>query len=281
MITRLLSWLLYPALVGGAVAGAWSAVRAGAPAALVLVTVQVVIVIAAASLERIMPEHVSWRRAKDDVKTDALYFVVSGVLVAGTLRALIFAYSPSLGVWPRGWPLLVQLVLALALADFGSFATHVVEHRTTWLWPIHAPHHSAKRLYWLNATRMHPLDQLLTVVLSLVPLATLGAPPELLVLFDAFAVSHLTLQHSNVRLRHGPLSHVLATAEFHRWHHSKLRGESECNYAAFLSIWDHLFGTFRMPRGEQAPEDVGLYDGATMPDDFGGQIRAPFRERLQ
>lgn len=277
MIKAALAWLLYPALVGGAVAGAWFGVRAGAPAALVLVSVQIVIAATVGGLERVLPEHPSWNRSRDDVKTDALYFVVSGIVIAGTLRAVIFAYSPSLGIWPRGWPLLLQLVLALALADFGSFATHVAEHRLPWLWPFHAPHHSAKRLYWLNATRMHPIDQLLTVVLSLLPLATVGAPAEVLVLFDAFAMSHLTVQHSNLRLRHGLLSHVVATAEFHRWHHSPVRGEGEHNYASFFSIWDHLLGTFRMPRGEQAPENVGLYDGATLPDDFAGQMRAPFR----
>ena len=26
------------------------------------------------------------------------------------------------------------------------------------MWRVHAAHHSAPRLYWLNATRFHPFD---------------------------------------------------------------------------------------------------------------------------
>jgi sterol desaturase/sphingolipid hydroxylase (fatty acid hydroxylase superfamily) len=124
---------------------------------------------------------------------------------------------------------------------------------------------------------MHPFDQVVTLTCSLLPLALLGASYKVLALFDAFAIIHLVLQHSNVRLRHGPLSHVIATAEFHRWHHSKRREESECNYASFVSLWDHVFRTFRMPARESPPEDVGLYDGASIPDAFEEQLRSPFR----
>ena len=31
-------------------------------------------------------------------------------------------------------------------------------HEVPWLWRFHATHHSAPRLYWLNAGRFHPLD---------------------------------------------------------------------------------------------------------------------------
>ena len=200
-----------------------------------------------------------------------------GLLLSGTLRLLVFQAAPSLGLWPARWPAAAQLVLALLVADLGSYGTHLVTHRVRALWPIHAVHHSARRLYWLNSARMHPLDTSSTVVLSLLPLALLGVPPAVLALFDAFAIVHLVLQHSNVRLRHGVLSHVFATAEFHRWHHSTQPAEGEHNYASFLSVWDHLFGTVAMPAGRPPPEEVGLYGGATLPDRWSGQVRHPFR----
>lgn len=271
-----LAWVIYPAFVAGAVGAVYFS--RGVPIVAVLGALQVVAVVSIALLERWMPEHDAWNVPREDVRTDAIYLVVSGLVVTSLVRAAVFSGTPSLGLWPARWPLAVQVLLAIVIADLPSYVTHVLDHRVRWLWPIHAPHHSALRLYWLNATRMHPLDQGSTVLLSLVPLAALGAPPAALALFDAFAIVHLLLQHSNIQLRHGPLNHVVATAEFHRWHHSKNREESECNYASFLSLWDHVFRTFRMPRGEQAPVAIGLYDdeAGAFPTGFLAQLRSPF-----
>ncbi len=277
MLERALSWLIWPGLVGGGMVATHFAIARGAPPALVLVSLQLVAVAAVALLERWMPEHASWNVARGDVRTDATHMFVSGMLVSGVLRVGLFAVPLSLGLWPAHWPIAAQLVLALALADLGSYGTHVISHRMSALWPIHAPHHSAERLYWLNSSRMHPLDTATTLLSSLLPLALLGAPAPVLALFDAFAVVHLLLQHSNVRLRQGALNHVFATAEFHRWHHSSARAEGESNYASFFSLWDHLFGTFRMPAGAQPPEKVGLYDGFTMPAPWTEQLLHPFR----
>jgi sterol desaturase/sphingolipid hydroxylase (fatty acid hydroxylase superfamily) len=276
-VRRLLSWVLWPLLISGGMAGVHLAVERGAPVVPALVCLQISMVLVVAVLERLMPEHESWNRAHADVGTDALHLLVSGFVLSAVFRTLIFAGVPSLDVWPTRWPLALQVLLALAVADLGSYVTHVIAHRWSLAWPMHAPHHSSKRLYWLNATRMHPLDMVTTLVASLVPLALLGAKPPALALFDAFALTHLLLQHSNIRLRAGALSHVIATAEFHRWHHSTVRDEGERNYASFLSLWDHVFGTFNMPGRRDPPEEVGLYDHGVMPDGWWAQFQYPFR----
>jgi sterol desaturase/sphingolipid hydroxylase (fatty acid hydroxylase superfamily) len=270
------SWVIWPSLVVVGVAAVHVGQLRGVPLPLVLGMLQVGMMGLISGLERWMPEHDSWRVAQGDVRTDAFYLVTSGVLLSGLLRTILFVWTPSFGLWPARWPVVVQFFLGVAVADLGGYATHVLGHKVPAIWPIHAPHHSARRLYWLNATRMHPLDQASTVAISLLPLALLGAGLEVLALLDAFAIVHLMLQHSNIRLRHGALSHVFATAEFHRWHHSRVRGESEHNYASFLSLWDHVFRTFRMPAEREPPVEVGLYDGATIPDGIGGQLRHPF-----
>lgn len=271
-----LAWIVWPALVGGALVAARAMIARGVAAPLVIVVIQGVATLCVVALERWMPEHPSWNVSRNDLRADVLHALVSGLAVSGLLRALVFVATPSLGLWPARWPVLVQLALALFVADFGNYATHVITHRVRWLWPIHAVHHSVPRLYWLNAFRMHPLDSGSTVVFSLVPLALLGAPTGVLVLFDVFAVVHLTVQHSNVRVRLGFLEHLIAGPEFHRWHHSRLPEEGEHNYASFFALWDHLFGSFRMSSHRHPPEDVGLYGGATMPDAWLAQIKHPF-----
>lgn len=272
------AWIPWPVLVTGSVVAVVAATERGVPAVAALVGLQLAMVVVVTALERGAPEHVSWNRPRADLGTDALHLVVSGLAVSGALRALIFGVTPSIGLWPARWPFAAQLALALVLADLGSYLTHVACHRVRWLWPFHAPHHSALRLYWLNSTRMHPVDMATTILSSLLPLAVLGAPPNVLAAFDAFAISHLMLQHSNVRLRMGPLSHVVASAEFHRWHHSSVRAEGEANYASFFSLWDHLFRTFRMDRDREPPEHVGLYDGEVMPDGWVAHLLWPLRQ---
>jgi sterol desaturase/sphingolipid hydroxylase (fatty acid hydroxylase superfamily) len=200
------------------------------------------------------------------------------VPAATSAASPVLSSVPSFGLWPSRWPVPAQVLLALALADLGSYATHVACHRVRWLWPIHAVHHAAPRLYWLNSARMHPLDSGVTVLFSLFPLALLGVPAPVLVLFDAVVVVHVMLQHANVRIRLGALNHVVAGPEFHRWHHSPLRAEGEANYATFFALWDHLFGTFVLPRGRSAPEVVGLYDGQTMAPDWVSQVLYPWRQ---
>jgi sterol desaturase/sphingolipid hydroxylase (fatty acid hydroxylase superfamily) len=270
------AWLIWPLLIAGAVAAISAALARGVPAPLALSALQVLVAIVVVALERWSPEYPSWNQPRHDLLTDALHFVVSGMLIATGLRALIFYAVPSFGLWPAGWPVVAQVVLALALVDLGSYLTHVATHKTSWLWPIHAPHHSAQRLYWLNSARMHVLDAATTVLAGLLPLALLGVPRPVLALFDAIAITHLMVQHSNVRLRHGLLSQIFATAEFHRWHHSAVRGEGERNYASFFALLDHAGRTFRLPAGQRPPEAIGLYDGATLPDSWLGQLRSPF-----
>lgn len=276
-LRKLLSWILWPALVVGGVVAVQVALRNGVAAPAALGALQILAVVVIAVLEHWMPEHIAWNVPRGDIRTDAVLTVCSGLLISGMLRMIIFSATPSLALWPAALPVFAQLALALALADFGSYATHVATHRLNWLWPIHAPHHSSLRLYWLNTSRMHPLDTANTLLWSLLPLALLGAPATVLALFDSFAMVHLMLQHSNIRLRHGPLSHLVATAEFHRWHHASERVGGESNYASFFSLWDHLFGTFRMPAMKQLPDNIGLYDGTILPRGWRDLLLHPFR----
>jgi sterol desaturase/sphingolipid hydroxylase (fatty acid hydroxylase superfamily) len=274
---RALAWIWWPLFVTSGMLAVRTAIRHGAGPTTALIGLQIILVGIISILERWMPEHPEWNRPHHDLRTDCTHMVVSGLIVPGALRWLIFTATPSLALWPTGLPVVAQLFLAMFLSDFGSWATHVATHKLPLFWPIHAPHHSSLRLYWLNASRMHPLDTGSTVIFSLVPLAILGTPTEVLALFDSFAIVHLMLQHSNVRLRHGLLNHIFATAEFHRWHHSNQRDGGESNYASFFSLWDHIFRTFRMPHADQTAGAVGLYDGSTMPDGWLDQVRHPFR----
>ncbi len=54
----------------------------------------------------------------------------------------------------------------MIVSEFGSYWAHRLMHERPLLWRLHAVHHSAERLYWLNAGRFHPLDTAMQYVVT-------------------------------------------------------------------------------------------------------------------
>jgi sterol desaturase/sphingolipid hydroxylase (fatty acid hydroxylase superfamily) len=237
--------------------------------------------------ERLLPYETAWREARGDVKTDLLGLVFSITLAGGLGQALAWLGAAPLAdllsarglVWPLAWPLWLQVALALCLGEFGNYWVHRLQHeRGGWLWELHAPHHSAPRLYWLNGNRAHPGDAFLSALLITVPLALFGAPERLLLLVGALSSAHLTMQHANIDYRVGPLTWMLSAAEAHRWHHAKDLRLANANYGAVLLVWDVLFGTRRLSAG-RPPVGVGLPGEPDYPASYWGQAMAPWVRR--
>jgi sterol desaturase/sphingolipid hydroxylase (fatty acid hydroxylase superfamily) len=156
---------------------------------------------------------------------------------------------------------------------------HRAQHGLPMLWRLHAVHHSAPRVYWLNQARSHPLESLLDG-LSIVPLLVLGAPERTLLVFTAFSGMHLLLQHANIDLRMGPFNWLFSLSEAHRWHHSRTRGEADANFGGVLLVWDVVFRTYAIPRDREPPADPGIADRPDFPTGYLGQLAAPFRRKL-
>jgi Fatty acid hydroxylase superfamily len=124
---------------------------------------------AVALLERVHPYRPAWNRAAGDRRTDLLHLLFTGPLsnaaFEATLRgvatsgAVWIAAQLGASLWPVSLPALVQLYLAILVAEFGHYWFHRLSHENAWVWRLHATHHGAPRLYWLNATRFHPLDR--------------------------------------------------------------------------------------------------------------------------
>ena len=259
----------------------------GAP--LTLVVAQVAGALAVAVAERRWPFRPEWNRSHGDVGTDLLHVLLSGggtaqlarpvsaaigVVIAGWLSRHL-----GLDLWPRAWPLLAQLALALVLAELPQYWLHRWQHEREWLWRFHSVHHSAPRLYWLNAARFHPVDLGLLYLVGYVPLIALGCPEETIMLFALFDAVFGMLQHGNIDVRLGWLNRVFSMAEPHRWHHSRVLEEANTNYGSNLIIWDLAFGTFFLPADREPPAAIGITDMPAFPQTWVAQMTAPFRWR--
>jgi sterol desaturase/sphingolipid hydroxylase (fatty acid hydroxylase superfamily) len=282
------AWALLVTIVGGSLwLTALLAPHVGAPIATTAATAAGILAIAAS--EWVWPYERAWLRSHGDVMTDVLHASLSDhvvkqlvraltqggtVLVAGALAARLGG-----GLWPAQWPLAVQLGLALLVAELVQYWLHRLEHRWDGLWRFHATHHSAPRLYWLNAARLHPVDATLLYLTSFTILIVLGCPEIVLALFAVFDAVFGVIQHSNIRLALGPLSWILSTPELHRWHHSRVLEEANANYGSNLIVWDLVFGTYFLPADRRPPTDIGVAEMPSFPQDYWGQILSPLRWR--
>lgn len=281
---RLLPWVWFPLIFGGCMVAGLLLMGRGHDAA-VVAGLNVLAAAVVAGLERVVPYEPSWNTARGDVRTDLLHMLLSTVAMPEIIRALLFgalaaggaalSEAVGLGLWPTHWPLPLQFALAMVVSEFGQYWMHRGMHETALLWRLHAVHHSAERLYWLNAGRFHPLDTLFNFTLQAGPLILLGVPGEVVALFALFTGVHGLLQHGNIDLKLGPLNHVFSAAELHRWHHSRVIEESNSNYGANLIVWDTLFGTRLLPADREPPRAPGFVGVEGFPQGYLAQLASP------
>ncbi|MEO1064738.1 MAG: sterol desaturase family protein [Actinomycetota bacterium] len=202
-------------------------------------------------------------------------FAVVTIATAVVVGVASLAWVPGLALRPlvTALPDGLRLAFGVVLFDLAAYWVHRWSHEWPLLWKVHSIHHSTRHLDWISGLRVHPLD------------GALIAPPFVLLLaagFDAeeagiFAVVQIVAGlffHANVRWRLRPLHRIVSTPEFHHWHHS-IEREAYCsNYAAFLPVWDQLFGTYFMPK-DRRPQAYGVTD--PVPDGMAGQLLYPLR----
>ena len=175
--------LAFPVVVVGAIGFAIAMMEGGVNPFVALFATQLPAFLCVIALERLQPLHNDWNRSHGDIAVDAALTatvaVTTGLLMPlvrliGVAIAAWLSAGVGLGVWPQDWPLAAQLALALVLGEFFEYWVHRLMHEHEWLWRLHAVHHSAPRLYWLNAGRFHPFDIALNYLSSHIPFVVLG-----------------------------------------------------------------------------------------------------------
>jgi sterol desaturase/sphingolipid hydroxylase (fatty acid hydroxylase superfamily) len=157
------------------------------------------------------------------------------------------------------------------LFELGGYAHHRLAHRVGWLWRLHEVHHSSRAMDWLAAFRQHPLELLTLTLAQNVPLVLLGVPLGAHATVVALLKVNTVFVHANVRVPHGPWSHVLVTPRFHHRHHQ--RGGPVRNYASLFPFIDRLFGTY----SDETATAFGV--ARATPDGYLGLLLSPFSRR--
>jgi sterol desaturase/sphingolipid hydroxylase (fatty acid hydroxylase superfamily) len=244
-----------------------------------LLPLLVVAFAAAHAGEHIAPWYEEWNDPHQDDNANIAHIIVyeisniNGVL----LIPLIVWLFPFQGIWPTEWPLLVQWLIAIVIADFAFMIVHMLSHRYPFLWRLHAVHHGVGRLYGFNGLVRHPVHQSLDMIVGTMPLVILGMPVNVAVLLG-FAVSiQLIVQHANVAYALGPFRNQMSIGRIHHIHHVNWGTEGDCNFGLFLTLWDRLFGTFLAePSRPIKADDMGIDEVPHFPKSYLEQMFFPF-----
>ncbi len=143
-------------------------------------------------------------------------------------------------------PLIVMLLVYLVVYDLVEYWNHRLLH---WggFWAVHAIHHSDPDVNHTTTFRVHIIEPLIMLLSNVVLANWLGLPPEIAVMTALFKLMYNKFVHLNVDMHFGPLTKVLATPRFHRWHHADTPDAYNTNFASIFSFWDVMFGTYRVP----------------------------------
>lgn len=206
------------------------------------------------------------------------YVVVTGLVSVG-LGDPVRAWASG-----RGLGLLTPIpeaprwVVAVLVLDLLGYLLHRLYHRWPVAWRAHRVHHSDPQVDVSTAYRFHPFEVAATSLAGLGVTVALGVPGEAALVYYTVLATWSMVQHTAVpwppavdRL----LATVLATREVHRVHHARRLPDTDRNFGAVLTAWDHLFGTWRAPAG---PVAVGL-DGYD--DDSRQTVSALYAEPLR
>lgn len=186
--------------------------------------------------------------------------------VANTLLVLWVADwtdERELGVLaPLGLGATAEFLILLASTQLLGYWVHVAFHRVSWLWPLHAVHHSDTEVDVSTGYRHHPLEPLLTLPISAPLVFLLGVSLEAAVIYRLFAVVATVFSHSNVRIPEGLeryLRLIVLTPDFHRVHHSSDPPYTNSNYGSLVPWFDYVFGSARhWTFSEHETRELGL-----------------------
>ena len=227
-----------------------------------------------------------------------LFFIVGAAIVTpNLLAAVVVALGKFVGLevdWaPAALAERVAVSIYLVLVwDFAATYAHYLKHKVPLLWEFHKVHHCAEVLNPLTALRRHPVE---AVVSKLITAFFLGLAMGLWLLafgrFDIYSVFGVyagiyvwrllgyNLRHSHVPLSYGPFwSRILISPLQHQIHHSNDPRHYDTNFGHIFAVWDRLLGTLYVPAASERVR-FGI-DPAEMDDyrTLKGLYLTPFRK---
>jgi sterol desaturase/sphingolipid hydroxylase (fatty acid hydroxylase superfamily) len=177
-------------------------------------------------------------------------------------------------------PVLLETLIAVLLLDASMYLQHRLFHRISWLWRLHAVHHSDTSFDLTTGIRFHPGEAVTSFAMKAAAVVILGADAWAVLIFEVLLSTASLFTHTNVQISKGLesiLRRLVVTPEMHRTHHSVARDEHNTNFGFLLVWWDRLFHSYRSAsRVDPASMEIGLRDyRSPEAQAFGRLLRQP------
>lgn len=233
-------------------------------------------------IELALPKNKDQSKFHEEWRTDLVYFVISHLFIQffGAITqkpaTLLFGRMglTALHEWVQSLPYVVELLFAFLIADLFQYWTHRFFHSHAYLWRFHSVHHSTVNMDWLAGSRTHFVDIFVTRSMAFIPLYVFGFSAITFNTYIAFMAIHAVLIHANTRINFGVLKYIIATPQYHHWHHCEDPEHYGKNFATIFPFLDKLFGTYYLP-GKEWPAGTGLHE-ANFPKGYLKQMVYPF-----
>jgi len=201
-------------------------------------------------LEKLAGRTREQRLFREGYATDLLYFLTAPliraaakgvILVPAAILILLQLTTPEemrpglyhgYGMLSRQ-PHWLQALQTYLLVDFLGYWNHRLFH-TGRLWLFYAVHHSSQEVDWLASARVHPVNDLVNLLVQASPVLLLGYNPPITLSNAPVLTLYAIALHMNVNWHSGPLRFWIASPVFHRWHHSAAHEARNKNFAGCL-----------------------------------------------
>lgn len=222
------------------------------------------------------------RRGKHLLRNIVIALLNAAVIGLCFLPLWNWAALPEFGLLHRfpmpGW---LHTLFAILLLDIWIYWWHRFNHEVKFLWRFHRMHHSDPWMDVTTARRFHPGEILFSSLLRLPLIFLLGIHLWQLLLYGALMGFVVDFHHANIALPERMdrwLRTLIVTPAMHKVHHSRIQVETDSNYTSLLSVWDRLFGSFRL-RPDLAAIEIGLDDWSDPPNQtVTGLLITPFSQ---
>ena len=156
----------------------------------------------------------------------------------------------------------VKMFLAVLILDLIIYLQHVMFHTFPLLWRLHRMHHTDLDFDVTTGSRFHPIEIILSMIIKMLIVAALGAPPVAVVIFEVLLNATAMFNHGNIRIHINAdriLRLLVVTPDMHRVHHSVKPDETNSNYGFNFPWWDRLLGTYKaQPEDNHLKMTIGL-----------------------
>ncbi|MFN3862924.1 MAG: sterol desaturase family protein [Erythrobacter sp.] len=218
--------------------------------------------------------------ARREIGTNLGLMLFNGVVMMPLIAVPLTAYrrliprDPALIEFWSALPAVFTVILAIVLIELAAYWRHRAEHSPA-LWRVHATHHADEAMNWLTLHRKHPLGEVLSLLVDLVPVLLLGLPIWAILTAALLRGWWGYFIHADVPWTLGPVGKLLMSPAAHRLHHIRDEALMGANFGNTITLWDKLFGTYTDP----APYvncETGIAEGTR---DLGGELLRPFEAR--